>query len=66
MKPQALGSMLPDLLEASLSGDTHADGIQVSSFCLGLRDSRGRHAFVPFSAQLLRLVQMKDNSDSAP
>lgn len=66
MKPQALGSMLPDLLEASLSGDTHADSIQASPFCVGLRDSRARYAFVPFSVQLLRLVQMKDNSDSAP
>lgn len=66
MKPQALGSMLPDLLEASLSGDKDAGSIQASSFCVGLRDSRARHAFVPFSAQLLRLVQMKDNSDSAP
>lgn len=66
MKPQAPGSMLPDLLEASLSGATHADSIQTSSFCVGLRDSRARHVFVPFSVQLLRLVQMKDNSDSAP
>lgn len=66
MKPQALGSMLPDLPEASLSGDTHADSIQTSSFCVDLRDSRARHAFVPFSVQLLRLAQMKDDSDSAP
>ena len=39
MKPEALGSALPDdLLEASLSADKHADGVQASSFCVGLRE----------------------------
>lgn len=53
-------------VEASLSGDQHADHIQASACCMGPREVPGLAVLCASPAQPLQLIHTKGNSESAP